>query len=584
MENHPDYPGFKPETKILPRGSVLKEGALALPCDILYERDISVQLRDGTTIYVDLYRPPGSEAPQVPVIVCAGPFGKLGGFNRARFDQMPYRMGIPQCTVSSLEKFEGLDPAYWCLHGYAIAHPDVRGSWMSEGDAHLNCTLDGQDGYDLVEWLAAQSWCNGKVSYAGNSWLSQTQWFIGAEQPPHLACLAPWEGWSDLYNDDVMRGGIMAPEFQQNILNESTPCRGKAENVTAMAAKYPLWNEYWEDRKAKLDRITVPMYVVSSWTNLLHTRGTFKGYLGVSTPKMEKWLRVHNSHEWPDLYYPQNTEDLRKFYDYYLKGIKNDWIYTPRVRMCVLNPGESDLINRPEEEFPLARELPTRLFLDCANSRLQMDASATVVEAPSSTTFDARTGKTEFFYTCPDDMELTGFFALKLWVEAVDTDDLDLFVKVSKLDADGQLLETTCVDAGYLQPNPDAERHKVLEGHRAGSKAYDLFFSEGSTGRLRVSHRELDEAKSTPSQPVHTHRKEEKLGKGAIVPVVIEMWPHGMIWKRGQMLKLTVAGYNTRPEHTPMVKPPTYNKGTAVIHSGGKYDSHLLVPLIPAPR
>lgn len=130
MENHPDYPGFKPETKILPRGSVLKEGALALPCDILYERDISVQLRDGTTIYVDLYRPPGSEAPQVPVIVCAGPFGKLGGFNRARFDQMPYRMGIPQCTVSSLEKFEGLDPAYWCLHGYAIAHPgECKGNY-----------------------------------------------------------------------------------------------------------------------------------------------------------------------------------------------------------------------------------------------------------------------------------------------------------------------------------------------------------------------------------------------------------------------------------------------------------------------
>jgi uncharacterized protein len=123
VNGHSDYPGFKRETKVLERGSVHKEGALALPCDILYERDIPVKLRDGTTIYTDIYRPPGDNVAKVPVIVNAGPFGKLGGFNRARFDEMPYRMGVPQCTVSGLEKFEGLDPAYWCLHGYAIAHP-----------------------------------------------------------------------------------------------------------------------------------------------------------------------------------------------------------------------------------------------------------------------------------------------------------------------------------------------------------------------------------------------------------------------------------------------------------------------------
>lgn len=129
VENHPNYPGFKQETKVLKQGSILKPGALALPCDILWERDIAVQLRDGTTIYIDIYRPPvapGSSitnSQKVPVIISAGPFGKNGGFNRMAFDGLPHRMGVPQCTVSSLEKFEGPDPAYWCLHGYAIAHP-----------------------------------------------------------------------------------------------------------------------------------------------------------------------------------------------------------------------------------------------------------------------------------------------------------------------------------------------------------------------------------------------------------------------------------------------------------------------------
>jgi uncharacterized protein len=127
VTNHENYPGFKQENKVLSRGSILKPGALALPCDILWERDLAIKLRDGTTIYTDIYRPPpapaGKQASKVPVIISSGPFGKNGGYNRAAFDAMPFRMGVPQCTVSSLEKFEGLDPAYWCLHGYAIAHP-----------------------------------------------------------------------------------------------------------------------------------------------------------------------------------------------------------------------------------------------------------------------------------------------------------------------------------------------------------------------------------------------------------------------------------------------------------------------------
>jgi hypothetical protein len=64
-----------------------------------------------------------------------------------------------------------------------------------------------------------------------------------------------------------------------------------------MAKEYPLWNEYWEDRRAKLDQIEVPLYIVGSWTNSLHTRGTLRGFIESSSKN--KWLRIHNSHEWP---------------------------------------------------------------------------------------------------------------------------------------------------------------------------------------------------------------------------------------------------------------------------------------------
>ena len=121
--NHPLYDGFKPGSEVLPQGSTHIDGGLALPCDILYERDISVKLRDGTTISVDVYRPPNAVNGTVPAIVSAGIFGKRGGNNRDFFSKLPWRAGVPQSTVSGLEKFEALDPAYWCHHGYAIVAP-----------------------------------------------------------------------------------------------------------------------------------------------------------------------------------------------------------------------------------------------------------------------------------------------------------------------------------------------------------------------------------------------------------------------------------------------------------------------------
>jgi len=131
-KDHKLYPGFKQETKVLPQGYVHKEGALALPCEILWERDVPITLRDGTKIYTDVYRPPKMIKEGFPAVISLGPFGKNGGVNREFFGGAPWRFGVPQSTVSGLEKFEALDPAYWCHHGYAIVCPDPRGTWMSE--------------------------------------------------------------------------------------------------------------------------------------------------------------------------------------------------------------------------------------------------------------------------------------------------------------------------------------------------------------------------------------------------------------------------------------------------------------------
>ncbi|WP_226831359.1 CocE/NonD family hydrolase [Brevibacterium sp. FME17] len=173
---------FDPGTRTLEAGFRIAQQFRELPVDIVFEKDTSVQLRDGTTVHVDIFRPAGAE--QVPVIVAWSPYGKAQGTSASVMGVFGL-VGLDNSVVSGLEKFEGPDPAYWCARGYAIANPDIRGVVDSDGDSVLWDRQEGRDCFDVIEWLAEQEWCTGKVGMSGTSYLAVSQWFTAAE------CLTP---------------------------------------------------------------------------------------------------------------------------------------------------------------------------------------------------------------------------------------------------------------------------------------------------------------------------------------------------------------------------------------------------------
>ena len=74
--------------------------------------------------------------------------------------------------------------------GYAFVAADMRGRNDSGGE-WAPWVKDNNDAYDLVEWVAEQSWCGGKVGMVSGSYEGLTQWWTAASRPPHLACIAP---------------------------------------------------------------------------------------------------------------------------------------------------------------------------------------------------------------------------------------------------------------------------------------------------------------------------------------------------------------------------------------------------------
>jgi uncharacterized protein len=553
--------GFDPGTRTLAAGFRLAPAFKALPVDIVLDKDVSVAMRDGVTTYVDILRPAGAE--KVPVIVAWSPYGKGQGSSPAAMGVFGL-VGLDNGIVSGLHKFEGPDPAYWCARGYAICNPDVRGVSDSQGDSVLWDRQEGEDCHDLIEWLAAQDWCTGKVAMSGTSYLAVAQWFAAAEQPPHLTAINPWEGVSDVYRDLVMRGGMPDTGFARQLQENSYWGKSRKEDILAEAERYPLMNGLWRNKIPRVDRINVPAYVVASYSNSLHTAGTFRAWRGMGSEK--KWLRIHNSQEWPDYYDEANREDLRRFFDHFLKGEDNGWEQTPRVRYSVLDLEGGDQVNLPADQFPPHGAVYTKYYLDGRSRTLRTEMLTEEV----TTAYDAENnpGLVSFIARFDEETTMVGYPKARLWVEAEGADDMDLFVFVQKLSVQGTPLQE------FTVPNHGAMVHDVTE------RGASILRYKGSTGRLRVSMRHLDETLSTDEIPAHSFDRVEKLTPGAVVEVEIDLLPIGLVFRPGEQLRLVISAQNLFGQWMPALREYTpQNKGRHVVHTGGNQASYLQLPV-----
>ena len=516
------------------------------------------------TIYVDLFRPAGQE--KVPVIVAWSPYGKSQRTAPSVVGLLAM-IGLDPGKVSGLEKFEGPDPGYWCAQGYAVCNPDPRGIAESEGDSAMFGRQEGEDCHDLIEWLAAQDWCTGKVAMSGTSYLTVAQWITAAEQPPHLAAINPVEGFSDVYRDLVMRGGMPDTGFAERLQLYSYAGKNQREDILAEVARYPLMNDLWEDKTPQFEKISVPAYMVASYSSTLHTKGTFRAWRRISSE--EKWLRIHDNQEWPDYYDEANVEDLRRFFDHYLKGVDNGWEQTPRVRYSVLDLEGGNRVNQPASEFPPEDVVYEKYYLHGA--RRTLSAEPPTQEAAVAYAAEANPGLVSFTMRFTEETVLVGYPKARLWVEAKDADDMDLFVLIQKLDARGTHLQE------FTIPNQSAMVHDLTE------RGASVLRYKGSDGRLRVSARHLDKALSTDSVPVHSFDRVEKLQPGEIADIEIDLAPVGLAFHAGEQLRFAVSAQNLLGAHMPGTRDYIpRNSGTHVIHTGGDCGSYLQLPVVTA--
>lgn len=507
------------------------------------------------------------------------PYGKQAGTQL--LSDFPFHCGVPPSTVSSLQKWEGPDPAFWCSYDYAIINVDIRGTYTSEGDASVCSHTEASDGAEFITWVSQQPWCNGKVALSGNSWLAVCQWKIASLRPAGLAAVAPWEGLGDLYRDAICKGGIPDTGFVQAITSAFAG-QGQLEDMAAGLDKSNgLWDAYWEDKRSVVERINVPIYAVACWTSLAHTPGTLRAWRNVPN-SVPKWLRVHNTMEWPDYYEHRNIQDLKRFYDFYLKGIDTNWLATPKIRLSVLNFGmglQPDTVDRAESEWPLARTKYVKHFLTSHNT-----LSLTPPNESSEIKYGATSGSAVFEYTIPDNIETTGYPRCRLHVSSPDHTEIDIFVQIEKYTAGPRPRR---VGTLVIRPKtgPWAYLLKLMHDWQIGTTKLGLLYHWGSDGRLRASHAtaRIIEDDFDKIEPRYRHEKRNMLESGEIRCLDIPMRPYGLWWEKGDVLRFTIKGEPVIPFAIPGTKGPSIdNKGMHVIHCGGKGEesSCLVLPIV----
>lgn len=555
---------FETKELLLKKGRKIAEGFKPLPCDIRMLKDVPVQLRDGITIYTDIYLPITDE--EVPVLIGWSPYGKSAG-TAPRYKNLFNMLGMGNQWNSGLTKFEAPDPAYWCANGYAVCNPDMRGIAHSEGDTTMIGSQEAQDGYDLIEWLADQPWCSGKTALTGTSYLAFSQWFIAAEQPPHLTCINPTEGLADGYRDLAFIGGIPDKNFIERLQINHVSAKGaKREDLIKEMTTFPLANApLWEDKVADPSKITVPAFVIASYSNTLHTMGTFRSWRLLGSD--EKWLRIHDRQEWPYYYDESNTEELRRFFDYYLLDIDNGWTDTSTVRYSLLDFQGGNQTDIASETFPPIASQNKRYYL---NGKFRsLEEIPLSEDTPVQYAVSNLPGRSSFQMTFLEETHFVGYPKAKLFMEVDGYDDMDVFVWVQKLDKFGNVLSE------FVVPNQGAALQDFTQ---EGASALRY---KGAWGRLRASKRLLDKQVATDEIPAYRFDSVEKLKKGQIVELDIVLSPIGLSYKSGETLRVVIS---TKDE-LGSVMPGTLgctpdNKGTHIIHTGGEYASYLQLPLM----
>ncbi|MBO68605.1 MAG: hypothetical protein CL398_09870 [Acidiferrobacteraceae bacterium] len=494
--------------------------------------ETGIPMRDGIELAADVYLPVQQSRP-APAIVQSTPYDKSQSIffkNEARFFQQ---------------------------RGYVFIVHDVRGRGKSEGcwRAFVN---DGPDTYDVIEWVACQDWCTGKVGTTGLSYAGWTQWAAAAEMPPHLTCMISTSAAGRWQQEIPYSNGVFQLYFGwwvYLVRRRITEMYGLEEHdwetilqtlpVSAIAKFINPVGKTWQDmldhdtldshwQSLRFDErygdINTPCLHVTGWYDMEDLMGAFHHYENMikSSPARHNQQLIvgpwsHINCRWPHSSYGGldfgneaaiDMDDVHlRWFDYWLKGVENGATDDPSVK--IFEPGRNSWLHVNRWPLGITEKL---LFLRFDGKTGHLSDVSPPTDEPEQ----------HYLYD-PTDPVPTGMDIKRYPLEDIPLDQTLVESRPDVLIYSSEVIVRELVLSGWphleiyaASTCEDTEWHvKLTDVHPDGRSM------KVTQGCLRASYRDSLE-------------KPSPLESGRIYSFTIELWPTHHVFLSGHRIRVTI--------------------------------------------
>jgi predicted acyl esterase len=525
--------------------AVVTSAAISPLCHADFKEAVKVPMRDGVKLATDVYLP--TDDGPWPTILVMTPYGK---------------------------KSAGVFGAEANKRGYAYISQDFRGRFDSEGVDYPVFLHNGwgehQDGYDTVEWIAAQKWSNGKIGGWGISAPACALNMTAPSRPPHLTCSYSVVAFSSMYPQAAYRGGAFLKSLIEDWLRETKLDPKNLELIRA----HPNYDDYWKqfDTESVASKVNVPTMFVGGWYDIF-TAGTVNSFMTINKGgdesvrgKCRLVMEAYGHGRNEDLVFPNAAQpaaaDAWKWFEIWLKNDGKGIEEIPAVQYFVMgDPADPNTPGnkwRTAADWPIPAEAVKVFFYPDNKLRLAAPqemfgslaykydpknpvptvggANLTISKGP----MDQRSiedRKDLLLFTSPNldrYVEITGPVQVKLWASST-APDTDFTAKLCDV-------------------YPDGRSMIVLDGI------------------IRASHRNSPE-------------KVELMEPGKIYEFEIDLWSTSFVISPGHHVRIAISSSNApRFEPNPNTGKPSGSDdktevATNTIYMNADHPSHILLPV-----
>ena len=283
-------------------------------------------------------------------------------------------------------------------HGYAVIVVERPGTGASFGVMTVSMEAVAREDNEILDWIAAQGWCDGNIGMYGDSWQAMVQFTAASTGNPHLKAIFPAASQLEMYDSIEFPGGVYNKAFNSfaagaisYLENLATPVdRDKDGALLAQARQernnailgqaltmvgqvpfrdsvLPDGEDLWRDHLAlypfidRVNRSGVPVYMTVGWYDIF-TRDMFFWYDNLTVPKRLTVRPLDHSGMDATGFDLDYAAEALRWFDHWLKGIDNGIMGEPPIHYYAMGSPKRE-VWRTSDRWPLENQKPTRLYL-----------------------------------------------------------------------------------------------------------------------------------------------------------------------------------------------------------------------------